>query len=113
MSKAGPTQATDGMPIDQQAHSGCLWSVSQGTQGSEGSNQEVAMSHSDLQATLPWLQALTVEGQVAQVLLAPATILQECLHLITCERLLALPLNDGTSVPVSCWTRNSKSIMSR
>ena len=79
----------------QQANSGCLWSVSQGTQGSEGSNQEVAVGHSNLQSTLPWLQTLTVESQVAQELLAPSAILQQGLHLVACEWLLALPLNDG------------------
>lgn len=85
----------------QETHSGSLRRVPQRTQGGERSDQEVAVRHANLQAALPRLQALAVEGQCAQELLGEEAVLSERDDLVTSEGLFSLPLRDKAGEEVA------------
>mmetsp|Transcript_2877 Transcript_2877/g.6897 ORF Transcript_2877/g.6897 Transcript_2877/m.6897 type:complete len:376 (-) Transcript_2877:18-1145(-) len=90
-------EAADGDHADEhaaaeQADRRRLGRVAQRAQGDEGPDDEVAVGHADLQAALPRLQAIAVEGQVLDVLLAEAAVRQRGVALVTGEGLRAPPL---------------------
>merc|ERR1712050_2337 len=53
--------ADQGAPREQ-AHSGSFGRVTQWAKADEGADDEIAMGHADLDATLPVLETLTVDG---------------------------------------------------
>mmetsp|Transcript_101816 Transcript_101816/g.265810 ORF Transcript_101816/g.265810 Transcript_101816/m.265810 type:complete len:214 (+) Transcript_101816:164-805(+) len=90
-------EAADGDHADEhaaaeQADRRRLRGVAQRAQGHEGPDDEVAVRHADLETPLPRLQAIAVEGQVLDVLLAEAAVRQRGVALVTGEGLRAPPL---------------------
>eukprot|EP00416_Gambierdiscus_australes_P034833 CAMPEP_0171100900 /NCGR_PEP_ID=MMETSP0766_2-20121228/53454_1 /TAXON_ID=439317 /ORGANISM="Gambierdiscus australes, Strain CAWD 149" /LENGTH=146 /DNA_ID=CAMNT_0011560815 /DNA_START=38 /DNA_END=478 /DNA_ORIENTATION=+ len=67
----------------EEANRCSLWSVAQRAKRHKRPNDEVAMSHANLQPTLPWLQTLAVESQVAEELLCEGAVRHRGLHLVT------------------------------
>mmetsp|Transcript_102842 Transcript_102842/g.185570 ORF Transcript_102842/g.185570 Transcript_102842/m.185570 type:complete len:298 (+) Transcript_102842:216-1109(+) len=100
--------ANDGTAAEQ-ADSRSLWRVPEGTQGHKRTNEEVAVSHADLNAPLPRLQAFTVEGHVLDVLPSEAAVREDRHDLISCKWLLALVLDEGAVVPDACRSWDAES----
>mmetsp|Transcript_99790 Transcript_99790/g.277875 ORF Transcript_99790/g.277875 Transcript_99790/m.277875 type:complete len:274 (+) Transcript_99790:214-1035(+) len=88
----------------KQAHGGSLGSVAQGAKRHERADDEVAVCHADLEAALPGLQPVAVEGQVVDKLRREQAVGDRCLHLVAREHLRAPPLDHGPRVPNACWS---------
>mmetsp|Transcript_22134 Transcript_22134/g.55391 ORF Transcript_22134/g.55391 Transcript_22134/m.55391 type:complete len:337 (+) Transcript_22134:95-1105(+) len=90
---------TDECAARQQADSRCLRRVAQRPEGDEGPDDEVAVGHADLEATLPRLQTLTVECCIRNELFGEPAVGDDGFDLVTCEILFAPPLEVCTGLP--------------
>merc|ERR1711879_1132259 len=101
----GGHKTNDGAAAEQ-ANSSSHGCVPQRPEAHEGADDEVAMSHADLDAALPWLETLSVEGSVLDEHLAEAAVSQRRPNLSR-ERFFWPVVDEGTSVPPARRTWDS------